>query len=115
MSKTFLGADKLMTTFRGGPSMVDIQHRKIGSLTTGKLLDECDIDDVPDDELNRELAEKDNIRVEVTLRNALALFERKGTDVAEIFSQAQGLPRDREPKDRWRNTQARLEPRSHNE
>ena len=76
-----------MTTSRGGPSIVDIQHRKIWSLTTGKLLDECDIDDVSDDELNCKLPEKDNIRVEVTLRNTFALFERRGPVVAEIFSQ----------------------------
>ena len=46
-----------------------------------------DIDDVLDVELNRKLPEKDNIRVEVALRNALALFERRGPDVAEILSQ----------------------------
>ena len=66
---------------------MDIQHRKIWSLSTGKLIHECDIDDVPDEELNRKLPEKDNIRVEVTLRSALTLYERKGPDVAEIFSQ----------------------------
>ena len=66
---------------------MDIQHRKVWSLTTGKLLHECNIDDVPDDELNRKLPERDNIRVEVTPRNALALFERRGPDVAEILSQ----------------------------
>ena len=87
MSKTFVGADKFITTSEGCPSIVDIQHRKVGSLNTGKLLHECDIDDVPDDELNRTFPEKYDIRVEVTLRNALVFFERKGLDVAEIFSQ----------------------------
>ena len=40
-----------------------------------------------DDELNRKLPDKDDIRVEVTLRNAVALFERRCPDVAEISSQ----------------------------
>ena len=87
MSKTFVGADNLMTASRGGQSIADIQHWKSLSPATGKLLDECDIDDVSHYELNGKLPEKDKIRVEVTLRNALALFERRGPDVAEIFSQ----------------------------
>ena len=33
------------------------------------------------------MATKDDIRVEVILKNALALFERKGPDVCEIYSQ----------------------------
>ena len=69
---------------RGGPSLVDVQHRKIWSLSTGKGIHECDVDDVSDEELNRKLPAKDNIRVEITLKNALTL-ERKGPDVAEIF------------------------------
>ena len=67
--------------------MMDIQHRKVWSLNTGKLIDECDIDDVPDDELHRRLPEQDNIRVEVTLRNSIEVSERKGPAVCEIFSQ----------------------------
>ena len=67
--------------------MVDIQHRRVWSLTTGKLLDDCCIDDVPDAELHRELPQPDDVRVEVTLRSAIELFERKGPDVVEIFSQ----------------------------
>ena len=34
-----------------------------------------------------EMADKDDIRVEVTLKNALPLFEHKGPDVCEIYSQ----------------------------
>ena len=85
MSSTFVGADRLMTTSKGGPSFVDVHHRKIWSLSTGKLIHECDIDDVADEELHRRLPEKDNIMVEVTLRNALTLFERKGLTSQRSF------------------------------
>ena len=87
VSRTFIGAEKLMTTSRGGPNIIDIQHRKVWSLTSRKLLHECDVNDVTDEELNKQLPAPDNIRVELTLRNALKLFERRGPDVAEIFSQ----------------------------
>ena len=66
---------------------MDVQHRKVWSLSTGKLIDECCVDDVSDEELHRRLPEPDNIRVEITMRNAIELFEKKGPDVAEIFSQ----------------------------
>jgi hypothetical protein len=87
VSRTFIGAERLMTTSRGRPNIIDIQHRKVWSLTSGKLLHECDVNDVADEELNRQLSAPDNIRVELTLRNALELFERRGPDVAEILSQ----------------------------
>ena len=58
--------------------MMDIQHRQIWSLSTGKLLDECNVGDVPDEYLHRKLQQADNIRVNITMRNALELFERKG-------------------------------------
>ena len=67
--------------------MADVQHRKIWSLSTGRLLDECEVDDTPEEILHRKLNAPDDLRVEITLRNAMAMFERKGPDVAEIFSQ----------------------------
>ena len=47
----------------------------------------CDVDNESDDRLRRKLGCVDDVRVELTLRNAIELFERKGPDVAEIFSQ----------------------------
>ena len=67
--------------------MFDIARRKIWSLSKGKLLDDRFVDDVPDHELHRKLDEPDDLRVEVTMRNAQDVFERKGPDMAEIFSQ----------------------------
>ena len=40
-----------------------------------------------DAKLNRDIGQIDDIRVELTLKNALKFFERKGPDVVEIFSQ----------------------------
>ena len=62
-------------------------HWKIWSLSTGKLIDECEIDSTADSKLNRELGHTDDIRVELILKNATKLFERKGPDIVEIFSQ----------------------------
>ena len=67
--------------------MAGVEHRNIWSLSTGKLLEECDIDDTPDASLHRKLDEPDDLRVEITLRNAMVLFKRKGPDVADLFSQ----------------------------
>ena len=87
MSRTFVQATHMTTTSKGGPNICDVHSRKIWSLSTGKMIDDCVIDDTTDQMLGRELAAKDDIRVEVTLKNAVALFERKGPDVCEIYSQ----------------------------
>ena len=86
-ARTFRNAHRLATTSKGGPPVSDIQSRKVWSLSTGKLIDECDIENVSDAELHRWLPQPDDIRVEVTLRSALKLFQRTGPDIAEIFSQ----------------------------
>ena len=64
--------------------MMDIQRWRIWSLTVGRFIHDCNVDDVSDQQLHQQLAQPDNIRVEFTLRNAMELFERKGPDVAEI-------------------------------
>ena len=66
--------------------MSDIKMRRTWSLSTGKMIDETDVENTPDKELNKPLSKTDNIRVELTLKNALTLFEKRGPDVAEIFS-----------------------------
>ena len=66
--------------------MEDILSRKIWSLTTGKLLDSCDVDRVSDETLRRELREPDDIRIELVLKGAQELYRRGGCDVSEIYS-----------------------------
>ena len=73
--------------FPGGPCIDDVSHRKIWSISTGKLIDECDIDTTADSKLNREMDQVDDIRVELVLKDATRLYERKGPDINEIFSQ----------------------------
>jgi len=82
-----MGAEHLPITSKGGPSLVDVYSRKVWSLSTGRLVDECVVEDVPDDALYRKLVAPDDLRVELTLKNSMELFERKGPDIAEIFSQ----------------------------
>ena len=48
------------------------------SCSTSKVLDDCETDAISDDKLNRDIGKVDDIRVELTLKNALKLFERKG-------------------------------------
>ena len=67
--------------------MSDIFSRKIWNLKTGKVIDECVVDDVRDSVLNRHLNEPQDIRVELTLRDAIKLYQIEGPDVCEIFSQ----------------------------
>ena len=57
------------------------------SRSTCKDFDDCETDATSDDKLNRDIGKLDDIRVEFTLKNALKLFERKGPDVVERFSQ----------------------------
>ena len=87
VSRIFTDADRVVTATKSGPPMCDIKTRRIWSLTTGRLLDEADVENVPDKVLHLRLKTRDNIRVELVLKDAIALFERKGPDVAEIFSQ----------------------------
>ena len=87
MSRVFMNADRMVTTTKSGPPMSDIKTRRIWSLTTGRMIDEAEVEDVADKILHRPLSKPDNIRVELVLKNAMALYERRGPDVAEIFSQ----------------------------
>ena len=51
------------------------------SLTSGKVIDDCIIDDVGDDELRRSIGTPDNLRVELIMRGALSMYRREGADV----------------------------------
>ena len=70
-----------------GPCTDDVFHAKIWSLFTGNVVDSCEIDVTADSKLNRDMGKVDDTRVELTFKNALKLFERKGPDVVEIVSQ----------------------------
>ena len=67
--------------------MQDVHRRIVRSLSTGKVTDDCIVDDVPDEVLHRRLIMPDNLRVELIMKDAVKMFEVKGSDVAEIFSQ----------------------------
>ena len=95
VAKTFLGATRMWTTSKSsngrrgvqGPLMDQIQSRKIWSLTTGRLIDECDVDRTPDSVLGRDLPAPDDIRVELVLKGAQELYRRRNPGVAELYSQ----------------------------
>ena len=72
---------------KGGPSEKDIYRRVVRSLSSGKVIGDCIVDDVSDKELRRKSPSADKVRVELTVRNALSLYQVKGADVVEVYSQ----------------------------
>ena len=62
-------------------------RRTTWSLSSGKVIDDCFPDDVPDEILHRKLPEPDDIRVELVMKQAMQMYERKGADVSEVYSQ----------------------------
>ena len=86
-ARTFPQADRMKTWSKGGPPQKDVHKRVVRSPSTGKVIDECVVDDVPDAILHRRLAMPDNIRADLTMKCATKMFEVKGADVSEIFSQ----------------------------
>ena len=86
-ARTFPRISRLVTTTRRGPRLEDIQRRIVRSLTTGKVIDDCVVDEAPHKERNRYLNELDDVRIELIMKGALAMYQTKGVDVSEIFSQ----------------------------
>ena len=50
------------------------------------MVDECDVENTPDSVLIRKMLEPDDIRIKLTLKDAEALYRRKGPDVVEVYS-----------------------------
>ncbi|MBN71658.1 MAG: hypothetical protein CME32_20555 [Gimesia sp.] len=86
-ARTFPKMTKLITTTRGGPPLSEVHRRVVRSLTTGKVVDDCIVDETNDTVLNRRLRFPDDLRIELTMKGAIKMFERKGADVSELFSQ----------------------------
>ena len=87
MARTFKGAKRLQVSTKGGPAEADVERRTIWNLDTGKIIDDCMVEDTPDSELYRELPFETNIRVELTLKSAIDMYKRIGADVVEVYSQ----------------------------
>ena len=86
MSKTFVGATRYWTTTKNGPPIEDVHLRRTWSLTSGKLIDECEVDMVTDEVLRRPLPEPDDIRVELVMKGAQDMYMRPHPDVVEVYS-----------------------------
>ena len=86
-AKTFMNVDRMPVTSKNGPIESEVYRRTVRSLTTGKVIDDCLVDDVSDAELHRRLPTVDNVRVELTMRQALSMYQRKGADIVEVYSQ----------------------------
>ena len=82
----FTQMSRRMTTSKGGPRPEDVHRRVIRSLESGKVIDDCIVDDTPDHILNRHLKVPGDYRVELTMKGAMKLFTEKGPDVSEVYS-----------------------------
>ena len=86
-ARTFPRSERLVTTMRGGPPVEDVHRRTIWSLSKGRVIHDCIVDDVSDHELNKMLEETDDIRVELTMKGAMKMYNKTGADVSEVYSQ----------------------------
>ena len=74
-------------TSSAGPPECDVYRRLVRSLSTGKFIDDCIVEDVDDRVLRRPIPVPDDLRVELIMRDALSMYQRKGADVVEVYSQ----------------------------
>ena len=63
-----------------------IAWRTVRCVRTVKILHECSPEDTPGDEIDQELSDPKDIRVEFTLKTAPEMFRRVNSDVAKLFS-----------------------------
>ena len=84
-ARTFVQAERLVATTRGGPPIGDTHRWTLCILSKGKVIDDCFTDDVPDEVLDRYLDGLGDIRIELTM-TALNIYERSSEDVADIHS-----------------------------
>ena len=87
VARTFTQVDMLVTGTWGGPPIGDAHRRTVRSLSRGKVIEDCIVDDVPDKMLNRRLEQTDDIRVELIMKGSEAMYIRDGLDVAEFGAQ----------------------------
>ena len=64
----------------------DLHRRIVRSLSSGKVIDDCIVDDVSDAILHRKIPAVEDVRVELVMKDALAMYSRKGSDVVELYS-----------------------------
>ena len=86
-AKTFKQVSQLPLTSKGGPVACDVHRRIVRSLSSGKVIDDCIVDDVSDAILHRKIPAVEDVRVELVMKDALAMYSRKGSDVVELYSQ----------------------------
>ena len=87
-AKTFKVVSKLSVSSNGGPPECDVHRRVARSFSMGKVIDDCIVEDADGRVLRRSIPVPDDLRVELIMRDALSMYQRKGADVVELDSQA---------------------------
>ena len=83
-ARTFIDAQHFITTTKDGPHIGDVSRRVTRCLGTGRVIDDCSVDDTADHVLNRSLSTRSNIRVELTMHGSLQMYQAKGADISDI-------------------------------
>ena len=81
-ARTFVQAQRRVTTTRGGPPMSDILRRTVWILSRGCGIDDCVVDDTADELLKRDSDKPDDIRVELVMKDEVGWYTKKRADVA---------------------------------
>ena len=79
MARSFQDATSLKISTHGGPPECEVHRRIVYDLGTGKVLDDCIIDDASDEELYRSLGKETDIRVELVLKEHWPCSRRRDT------------------------------------
>ena len=87
-AKTFLQAERLTVSSKGGPPACEVARRVVRNLATGKIIDDCVPEDTSDSVLHRRLPHPEDIRIELTMRGALSMYNKIGPEVCELYSQS---------------------------
>ena len=86
VARTFPMSSWLVLTTKSGPAVSEIAWRSVRCVRSGKLLHECRPEDTPDKEIEKELENPLDIRVELTLKKGPEMFRKVNSDIAEVFS-----------------------------
>ena len=67
---------------------IQLRHhrRNVRDALTNQLIDDCYIDDTTDADINRQLLQPRDVRVELIMRDAAKWHRTRGPDVVEVYS-----------------------------
>ena len=86
-ARRFPKAERFRTTSSNRFRVADIYGRIIRSLSTEEIIDHCIVDAVPKEIRNRYLNHPDDLQVELIMKGAMQMINRRRADVPEVYSE----------------------------